>query len=114
VEDLTLTFEQFDSLAKEGFLVPKRSHLVVHPHIRVWNPITRGQPFRVSGFVDVEGFFANGILRLSGYSLTSDNPGTDRDQFAILGERAADILSRALKDKTPGLTVRVAMPPNNG
>jgi lysyl-tRNA synthetase class 2 len=114
LEDLTLTFEQFDSLAKEGFLVPKRTHLVVHPHIRVWNPVTRGQPFRVSGFVDVEGFFANGILRLSGYSLTSDNPGTDRDQFAILGERASSILSRALKDKTPGLTVRVAMPPDNG
>lgn len=114
VEDLTLTFEQFDSLAREGFLTPKRAHLVVHPHIRVWSPITRGQPFRVTGFVDVEGFFANGILRLSGYSLTSDNPGTERDQFQILGERAASILVNGLKEKQPGVTARVAMPADKG
>jgi lysyl-tRNA synthetase class 2 len=114
VEDLTLTFEQFDSLAKEGFLAPKRPHLVVHPHVRVWSPISRGQPFRVTGFADVEGFFANGILRLSGYSLTSDNPGTERDQFQIIGDRAASILLNALKEKAPGLTVRVAMPAQNG
>src|SRR5262249_7957197 len=102
------------SLTREGFLSPKRPHLVVHPHIRIWQPIMRGQPFRVTGFADVEGFFANGILRLSGYSLTSDNPGTERDQFQILGERAASILQGALKEKIPGITVRVAMPAANG
>ena len=114
VEDLTLTFEQFDSLAKEGFLTPKRAHLVVHPHVRIWNPLTRGQPFRVTGFADVEGFFANGVLRLSGYTLTSDNPGSERDQLQILGDRGAANIQSALKDKQPGLSVRVAMPPNNG
>ncbi len=110
VEDLTLTFEQFDSLAKEGLLAPKRARLVVHPHVRIWNPTTRGQPFRVSGFVEVEGFFTNGILRLCGYSLTSDNPGTERDQYQILAERASSILTGGLKDKQPDLAVRVAMP----
>ena len=113
VEDLTLTFEQFDNLGKEGALSPKREHLVVHPHIRVWNPALRGQPYRVTGYVDVEGFFANGILRLSGYSLTSDKPGTEREQLAILGERAASILVGALKEKRPGVTARVAMPADN-
>lgn len=110
LEDLSLTFEQFDSLAKDGALIPKRSHLVIHPHIRVWQPGFRGQPYRVTGFVEVEGFFANGILRLSGYGLTSDNPGTERDQFQILGERAAAIVQEVLRHKVPDLTVRIAMP----
>jgi lysyl-tRNA synthetase, class II len=113
VEDLTLTFEQFDTLGKDSALMPKRDTLVVHPHIRVWNPALRGQPYRVTGYVDVEGFFANGILRLSGYNLTSDKPGTERDQLAILGERAVSILVGALKDKRPGITARVAMPADN-
>jgi len=109
-EDLTMTFEQFDHLAKEGALISKRPHLVVHPHARIWNPAVRGQPFRVTGYAEVEGFFANGILRLCGYNLTSDKPGTDRDQLQIIGERAAAILVGSLKEKQPGLTARVAMP----
>jgi lysyl-tRNA synthetase class 2 len=113
VEDLTLTFEQLDTLGKEGALSPRREHLVVHPHVRVWNPALRGQPYRVTGFVDVEGYFANGILRLAGYNLTSDKPGTERDQLQILGERAGSILVKALKEKCPGITVRVAMPADN-
>jgi lysyl-tRNA synthetase, class II len=110
VEDLTLTFEQFDTLGKEGALAPKRDHLVVHPHIRVWNPALRGQPYRVTGYVDVEGYFANGVLRLSGYNLTSDKPGTEKDQLQILGERAVSILLGALKEKRPGVSARIAMP----
>ena len=106
-------FEQFDTLGKEVAFSPKRDHLVVYPHIRVWNPALRGQPYRVTGFVDVEGFFANGVLRLSGYSLTSDKPGTEREQLAILGERAASILTGTLKEKRPAITVRVAMPADN-
>jgi lysyl-tRNA synthetase class 2 len=113
VEDLSLTFEQFDSLSREGMLMPKRAHLVLHPHIRVWTPSVRGQPYRVTGFVEVEGFFANGILRLSGYNLTSDNPGTERDQFHILGERAAAILTSNLKERVADLSVRIAMPPGS-
>jgi lysyl-tRNA synthetase class 2 len=110
VEDLTLTFEQFDSLAREGAIIPKRPQLVVRPHIRIWNPAVRGQPYRVTGYVEIEGFLTNGILRLSGYNLTSDNPGTDRDQFQILGERGAAILNDTLKDKVPDLSVRVTLP----
>ena len=113
VEDLTLTFEQFDTIARETGLQAKRDHLVVHPHIRVWNPALRGQPYRVTGYVDVEGFFANGILRLSGYNLTSDRPGTEREQLQILGERAVSILMGALKEKRPGISARVAMPADN-
>ncbi len=113
VEDLTLTFEQFDTLGKEGALSPKRDHLVVHPHIRVWNPALRGQPYRVTGYVDIEGYFANGILRLSGYNLTSDRPGTEREQLQILGERAVAIILSALKEKKPGLAARIAMPPGS-
>jgi hypothetical protein len=82
----------------------------VRPHVRIWNPAVRGQPYRVTGFVEVEGFLSNGVLRLSGYNLTSDNPGTERDQFQILGERGSAILISTLKEKIPDLSVRVALP----
>ena len=113
VEDLTLTFEQFDALAKDGLLHPKRNGLVLHPHVRVWNPAVRGQPFRVTGFVDVDGFFTNGVLRLSGYTLTSDKPGSERDQLQIVGDRAAAVLTSALKEKHPAISTRIAMPADN-
>lgn len=113
VEDLTLTFEQFESLAREGLLHPKRETLVIHPHIHIWAPATRGQPFRVTGFVDIEGFFANGILRLSGYSLTSDKPGSARDQLQILGDRTTTLVTGVLKEKHAGLATRVALPADN-
>jgi lysyl-tRNA synthetase class 2 len=110
VEDLTLTFEQFESLAKQGQLQPKRDTLVVHPHARVWP----GQPARITGFADVEGFFANGILRLSGFDRSAEKPGAERDLLHQVGQRAAALLEAALKEKRPGLTARVAMPADNG
>lgn len=110
VEDLTVTFEQLENLAKDDFLQPKRNSLVIHPHVRLWAPPLRGQPWKVTGFVDVEGFFSNGILRLAGYTLTSDKPGTERDQMQVLGDRAVALLNSAFKSKHPNLTTRVAMP----
>jgi lysyl-tRNA synthetase class 2 len=113
VEDMTLTFEQFDNLAKEDLLKPKRDTLVIHPHVRVWTPSFRGQPYRVTGFVEIEGFFANGILRLAGYTLTSDKPGSERDQLTVLGERAVSIVTTSLKPKHPHISARIAMPTDN-
>jgi lysyl-tRNA synthetase class 2 len=113
VEDMTLTFEQFDNLAKEDLLKPKRDTLVIHPHVRVWTPSFRGQPYRVTGFVEVEGFLANGILRLAGYTLTSDKPGSERDQLTVLGERAVSIVTTSLKPKHPHISARIAMPTDN-
>jgi lysyl-tRNA synthetase class 2 len=110
VEDLTVTFEQLENLAKDDFLQPKRTSLVIHPHVRLWAPPLRGQPWKVTGFVDVEGFFSNGILRLAGYTLTSDKPGTERDQMQVLGDRAVALLNSAFKSKHSNLTTRVAMP----
>lgn len=110
VEDLTVTFEQLENLAKDDFLQPKRNSLVIHPHVRLWAPPLRGQPWKVTGFVDVEGFFSNGILRLAGYTLTSDKPGTERDQMQVLGDRAVALLNSAFKSKHSNLTTRVAMP----
>jgi lysyl-tRNA synthetase class 2 len=113
VEDLTVTFEQFENLAKENLLHPKRDTLVIHPHVRLWAPAQRGQPWKVTGSVDVEGFFANGVLRLSGYNLTSDKPGTERDQLQVIGERALALLTSSLKSKHPGISPRIAMPSDN-
>ena len=76
-------------------------------------PAFRGQPYRVTGFVEIEGFFANGILRLAGYTLTSDKPGSDRDQLMVLGERALALITSSLKSKHPHITARIAMPADN-
>ena len=114
LEDLTLTFDEFQSLASTGTLHPKRSTLVIKPHIRLWAPKEKGQPWRVTGSVEIEGFYPNGILRLAGYTQTVPEPGLEKDHLHALGERAQTQILAALKPTHPEITARVAMPhPDN-
>ena len=110
VEDLTLTFEEFEALAAEGALKPKRTSLAIKPHVRLWAPREKGQPWRISGSVEVEGFYANGILRLAGYTHTVAEPGLEKDHLHALGEKALARIVAALKPSAPEITARVAMP----
>lgn len=109
VEDLTLTFEEFEILAKNGSLVPKRKTLVVRPHVRVWPSAEKGQPWQVTGFVDVEGYFANGTLRLAGYSTMAPAAVSEKDHLQKVGDRALAAVD-FLKSKTPDLVARIHMP----
>lgn len=111
VEDLTLTFDEFEALARDGALHPKRGTLVVRPHVKVWHGASKEQGSRATGFADVEGFFANGNLRLAGFGQIVSGAVSERELLKKVGERAMQALEH-LRAKEPGLSPRVHMPPD--
>jgi lysyl-tRNA synthetase class 2 len=64
VDDLALSFDEFDSLSNNGALKPQAHHLTIKPHLRVWPNLT-------SGYAEVEGFLTNGVLRVAGCKETA-------------------------------------------
>ena len=66
VEDLALSLEDFESLCGQGLLKPHARHLFVKPRLRTWD---KGH---VSGHVEIEGFLADSVLRLTGWKSAPD------------------------------------------
>ncbi len=69
VEDLALSYEDFESLCKDGVLKPHARNLTVKPHVRLWSVASPLGRSRASGHVEIEGFLPNSVLRLSGYKI---------------------------------------------
>lgn len=69
VEDLALSHEDFVSLCRDGAIKPHARNLTVKPHVRFWNAASASARPRASGYVEIEGFFPNSLLRLSGYKI---------------------------------------------
>jgi lysyl-tRNA synthetase class 2 len=72
IEDLTLTFDEFESLCHEGTLKPHSRQLLVKPHWRIW-------PTRRCAYAEIEGFLASGVLRLAAGGVKIDPPSSDSD-----------------------------------
>ncbi|HXB58772.1 MAG TPA: lysine--tRNA ligase [Candidatus Acidoferrales bacterium] len=72
VEDLALSYEDFESLCRDGVIKPHARNLTIKPHIRSWSVPSGGT--RACGYVEIEGFFPNSVLRLSGYKIKADKP----------------------------------------
>ena len=72
VEDLALSFEDFESLCDDGVLKPHARNLTVKPHVRLWSVASPAGRSRASGHVEIEGFLPNSVLRLSGYKIKSE------------------------------------------
>jgi lysyl-tRNA synthetase class 2 len=67
VEDLALSVDDFEALCKDGVLKPHARHLMLKPHVRLWN-VAPGES-RGSVHVEIEGFLPNSVLRLASYKL---------------------------------------------
>jgi lysyl-tRNA synthetase, class II len=70
VEDLALSAEDFEALCQEHVLKPHARHLMLKPHVRLWN-VSPGKS-RGSAHVEIEGFLPNSVLRLAGYQLKAE------------------------------------------
>ena len=70
VEDLALSEEDFEALCQDHVLKPHARHLLLKPHVRLWN-VSPGKS-RGSAHVEIEGFLPNSVLRLAGYQLKAD------------------------------------------
>jgi lysyl-tRNA synthetase class 2 len=108
VEDLALSFEDFESLCGEGLLKPHSPHLIIKPHVRLWKNGTSPGPARASGHVEVEGFLPNGVLRLAGYKIKpEESPGDGEGKKKVL-DRLEQSLASFLRKTFPECRVTTA------
>lgn len=80
VEDLALSFEDFESLCDDGVLKPHARNLTIKPHVRLWSLASPLGRSRASGHVEIEGFLPNSVLRLSGYKIKSDEKLSEEEE----------------------------------
>jgi hypothetical protein len=106
VEDLALSFEDFESLCTEGALKPHARHLLLKPHARFWS--AAGGKARASGHVEIEGFLPNSVLRLAGYKIKSDQTLAEEEEKKKVAELIETSLVRFLKKKFPESEVIVS------
>lgn len=94
VEDLALSFEDFESLCDDGVLKPHARHLTVKPHIRLWNVASPMGWSRASGHVEIEAFLPNSVLRLSGYKIQSKDRLSEEEEK----QKVLDLVELSLVD----------------
>jgi len=68
VEDLVLSFADFEAMCGNGTLKPHGKHLIVKPHIRY---LPAAGNSTAVGHFEIEGFLANSVLRLSGCAIAA-------------------------------------------
>jgi lysyl-tRNA synthetase class 2 len=59
VEELALSWDEFESLCAAGALKPHAKNLLVKPRVREWSPN------RFTCHIEIEGFLANSVLRVT-------------------------------------------------
>jgi len=106
VEDLALPVEDFEALCREGVLKPHAKHLILKPHVRLWN--AAGHKSRASGHVEIEGFLPGSVLRLAGYKLSADEAlSEDEEKKRVLGTIELTLV-RFLREGFPECQVTVS------
>jgi lysyl-tRNA synthetase, class II len=80
VEDLALSFEDFESLCEDGVIKPHARNLTIKPHVRLWSVASPPGGSRASGHVEIEGFLPNSVLRLSGYKIKSEEVLSEEEE----------------------------------
>jgi hypothetical protein len=106
VEDLTLSFEDFESLCRDGVIKPHARNLGVKPHVRLWN-VPSGE-VRACGHVEIEGFFPNSVLRLAGFKSKSDKPLPEEEEKKKVLGLIESSLVQFLKKTFPDRQVTVS------
>jgi lysyl-tRNA synthetase, class II len=106
VEDLALSHGDFESLCRDGAIKPHARNLTVKPHVRFWGVASSATPARASGHVEIEGFFPNSVLRLSGYK--TDKPLPEEAEKKALLELIESSLVLFLRKTFPDCQVTVS------
>jgi hypothetical protein len=102
VEDLALSATDFEALCRDGALKPQTTHLTIKPHLRVW---PGGRAF---GHVDVDSFFANSVLRLTGYKLDFSKPLSDDEAKQKFMDSLESSLLQILRKTFPQCQITVS------
>ena len=108
VEDLALSFEEFESLCDEGVLKPHARHLTIKPHVRTWSTASAPARSRASGHVEIEGFLPNSVLRLAGYKLKSPEPFSEGEEKKKIMDSFELSLVEFLRETFPECQITVS------
>ncbi|MBI2929002.1 MAG: lysine--tRNA ligase [Verrucomicrobia bacterium] len=92
VEDLALSSAEFESLCADGVLKPHSRHLIIKPHVRLWNVASPVGGTRASSQLEIEGFLPASVLRLAGYPI---KPGAQAAEEAEK-KKVLDLLEQSL------------------
>jgi len=108
VEDLALSFEDFEALCDDGVLKPHAHHLTIKPHVRLWgvrSPLGRS---RASGHVQIEGFLPSSVLQLAGYKIKSEEPLSEEEEKRKVLDLIELSLVRFLRETFPECQLTVS------
>jgi hypothetical protein len=108
VEDLAVSFEEFEILCNEGMLKPHAHHLLVKPRLRIWKTATKDGKSRVSGHAEIEGFLPNGVMRLAGCKSQRDDKLTEEDEKKKVLEFLEKTWVTYLRKKFPECEITVS------
>lgn len=109
-DDAALSLDDFEDLFLDGVLVPAAQHLVLKPHLRLWDvrsPLGRS---RASGHVEIEGFLSGGVLRLSGYKTKSEAPLSADEECARFIDLLDLTVVKMLRESIPEIHITVSQP----
>jgi lysyl-tRNA synthetase class 2 len=84
VEDLALSWEDFQRLCNEGALKPHSLNLAVHPRVRHWGAAA------ATGQIEVEGFLPNSVLRLAGFKIAGAGASFENELAQFLKNKFVD------------------------
>jgi lysyl-tRNA synthetase class 2 len=90
VEDVALSWADFQSLCNGGVLKPHAKSLAIHPRVRHWGAV------EATGQADIEGFLPNSVLRLAGFKVAAEETSFE------------DVLAQFLKNKFPDCHITVS------
>lgn len=110
MEDLAMSFEEFESLCHDGVLKPNGGHLTVRPNIHLWSAVPPLGRSRTSGHVEIEGFLPNSMLRLTGYPIKSEEIHSDDGVKKTFLDLVDQSLVRLIRGAFPACHVTVSPP----
>jgi len=108
VEDLALSFDEFEALCTDRALKPHSTHLVVKPHVRLWSASPAPGKSRATGHVEIEGFLPNSVLRLAGCNISSEQPLSETDEKKQLLAQIERSLLTFLRQTFPQCQITVS------
>ncbi len=108
VEDLALSWEDFEALCREGALRPHAHNLFLKPHLRLWPANASSNRARASGHVEIEGFLPNSVLRLAGYKVASEAPMSEEEEKKQVRDLIENSLVHFLRQTFPQCHITVS------
>ncbi|MEW6158720.1 MAG: lysine--tRNA ligase [Verrucomicrobiota bacterium] len=107
VEDLALTWNEFETVVQQGGLKPNVPHLTVKPHARLWPQVVADR-LPVSVFAEIEGYLSNSVLRITGFKLETPALDSEDDLKKQVASLLEATLATRLRQHFPDIVITLS------